>query len=183
MVRRFAGALGMMAKTDVIDARVIAHLAATIESYVRTAPHPKTRELKNLIIRRRQLLDMRTMDKNRLQIMPKALTERIRRHINALADDVRELDALIDSLVGTLAHWRKRRELLLSMPGVGAVVAHTFIAELPELGKLNNTQVAALIRAVGAPMKAHVQPAEGREARSVHQQEFGGFRRHGANIA
>jgi hypothetical protein len=54
---------------------------------------------------------------------------------------------------------------------------------LSKLGELNNKQVAALIRAVGAPMKAHVQPAEGREARSVHQQEFGGFRRHGANIA
>jgi transposase len=87
---------------------------------------------------------MRTMEKNRLQIMPKALTERIRRHINALTDDVRELDSLIDSLVGKLAHWRERRELLLSMPGVGAVVAHTLIAELPELGKLNNKQVAAL---------------------------------------
>ena len=144
MVRRFAGALGMMAKTDAIDARVIAHFAATIQPCVRAAPDPKARELKDLVVRRRQLLDMRTMEKNRLQIMPKALTERIRRHINALTDDVRELDSLIDSLVGKLAHWRERRELLLSMPGVGAIVAHTLIAELPELGKLNNKQVAAL---------------------------------------
>jgi len=143
-VRRFAGALGMMAKTDAIDARVIAHFAATVEPCVRAAPDPKARELKDLMVRRRQLLDMRTMEKNRLQIMPQTLAGRIRCHINTLTDDVRELDALIDSLVDKLAHWRERRELLLSMPGVGAVVAHTLIAELPELGKLNHKQVAAL---------------------------------------
>ena len=143
-VRRFAGALGILAKTDAIDARVIAHFAATIEPVVRDAADPKARQLKDLVVRRRQLLDMATMEKNRLHVMPKALQAPIRRHIDDLAGDVRELDALIDALVGTLALWRQRRQLLLSMPGVGAVVAHTLIADLPELGKLTHKQIAAL---------------------------------------
>ena len=143
-VRRFAGALGILAKTDAIDARVIAHFAATIEPEVRDAPDPNARELKDLVIRRRQLLDMATMEKNRLHVMPKALQAPIRRHIRDLDDDVRELDALIDALVAQHAHWRERRDILLSMPGVGAVVANTLIADLPELGKLNHKQIAAL---------------------------------------
>ena len=143
-VRRFAGALGILAKTDAIDARVIAHFAATIEPVVRDAADPKARQLKDLVVRRRQLLDMATMEKNRLHVMPKALQAPIRRHIDDLAGDVRELDAPIDALVGTLALWRQRRQLLLSMPGVGAVVAHTLIADLPELGKLTHKQIAAL---------------------------------------
>lgn len=144
IVRRFAGALGILAKTDAIDARVIAHFAATIKPAVRSAPDPNARQLKDLIIRRRQLLDMTTMEKNRLHIMPKDLLERIQRHIDNLADDVRELDSLIDALIGKLTHWRERRDILLSMPGVGNVVAHTLIADLPELGKLNHKQIAAL---------------------------------------
>jgi transposase len=143
-VRRFAGALGVLAKTDAIDARVIAHFAATIQPEVGDAPDPNALQLKDLVIRRRQLLDMATMEKNRHHVMPKALQARIRRHIRGLADDVRELDALIDALVAKLAHWRERRDILLSMPGVGAVVAHTLIADLPELGKLNHKQIAAL---------------------------------------
>ena len=144
IVRRFAGALGILAKTDAIDARLIAHFAATIKPAVRSPPDPNARQLKDLIIRRRQLLDMTTMEKNRLHIMPKDLLERIQRHIDNLADDVRELDSLIDALIGKLTHWRERRDILLSMPGVGNVVAHTLIADLPELGKLNHKQIAAL---------------------------------------
>ncbi len=144
VVRRFAGALGILAKTDAIDARVIAHFAATIKPPVRAAPDPKARQLKDFIIRRRQLLDMATMEKNRLHIMPTALHERIQRHINDLTGDVRELDSLIGALIEKLPHWRERRDILLSMPGVGTVVAHTLIADLPELGKLTHKEIAAL---------------------------------------
>jgi len=144
IVRRFAGALGILAKTDAIDARVIAHFAATIKPPVRAVPDPKARQLKDFIIRRRQLLDMATMEKNRLHIMPKGLHERIQRHINDLTGDVRELDSLIGALIEKLAHWRQRRDILLSMPGVGTVVAHTLIADLPELGKLTHKEIAAL---------------------------------------
>jgi transposase len=143
-IRRFAGAIGQLAKTDEIDARLIARFAATLKPVAHPAPEAKTQLIKDLVVRRRQLTSLRTMEKNRRQIMPEDLTPSIDRIIALLDEELSGLQQLIDRAVEQHTAWRHKRELLTSMPGIGNSVASTLIGDLPELGSLNRRQIAAL---------------------------------------
>jgi transposase len=144
-IRRFAGALGILAKTDQLDSRVIAHYAATLQPPVRALPDAKTRQLKDLTVRRKQVIGMLTMEKNRLQIMPAFLRAEIRRSIAGLQRQLARLDERLRQLSEEVAAWRERRRILESMPGVGVTLATTLISDLQELGTLNPKQIAALV--------------------------------------
>jgi len=144
-IRRYAGAIGQLAKTDALDARLIAQFAATVQPPVRAPVDEKTRRIRDLLVRRRQVVEMSTMEKNRLQVMPGEFAEAIRQHLRQLREQVRDLDAALDQAVRAHRAWRERRALLLSVPGVGTTIAHTLLAELPELGELSPRQIAALV--------------------------------------
>jgi transposase len=144
-VRRFAGALGILAKTDKLDSRVIAQYAAVIAPPVRKLPCDKTRKLRDLGKRRQQVIGMLTMEKNRLQIMPAFLRVDIRRSIAALKRQRIKLDQQILQLSEQVEAWRQQREIMESMPGVGVTVSTTLLSDLQELGKLNQKQIAALV--------------------------------------
>lgn len=143
-IRRFAGAIGQLAKTDEIDARLIARFAATLKPVAHPAIDPKAQLVKDLVVRRRQLTSLRTMEKNRRQIMPDDLKSSMDRIIEALDDELARLELLIDQAVDQHMAWRHKRDLLTSMPGIGKSVASTLIGDLPELGSLNRRQIAAL---------------------------------------
>lgn len=144
-VRRFAGALGILAKTDKLDSRVIAQYAAMIAPPVRKLPDDKTRKLRDLGKRRQQVIGMLTMEKNRLQIMPAFLRADIRNSIKALKRQQAKLDQQILQLSEQVEAWRRQREIMESMPGVGVTVSTTLLSDLQELGTLNQKQIAALV--------------------------------------
>jgi len=143
-VRRFAGAIGQLAKTDEIDARLIAQFAATLKPPVQPVADPKAQLIKDLVVRRRQLTSLRTMEKNRRQIMPETLKPSIDRIIETLDREIDSLEEIIRDAIEQHAAWRHKRELLTSMPGIGPSVASTLIGDLPELGALSRRQIAAL---------------------------------------
>jgi transposase len=144
VVRRYAGAVGQLAKTDKIDARIIAEYAAVIQPEVRPGSNQNVRVIKDLLARRRQLLTMSTMEKNRAHIMPKAFRADIQRHIRHLEKQIEKLDKLLDQKIEAESQWRDKRAIMLSMPGIGPTVVNTLLGDLPELGNLSNKQVAAL---------------------------------------
>ncbi|GAA0796527.1 IS110 family transposase [Marinobacterium sediminicola] len=144
-VRRYAQAIGVLAKTDKIDAGVIARFAATIQPEIKPIPDKQSRLIKDLLIRRGQLLEMQTMEKNRLQILPKALHRSIKTLLRSLQTQINTITKQIDEAVMQVKHWRVKTEILTSVPGVGKVLAYTLLSELPELGKLNRKEIAALV--------------------------------------
>jgi transposase len=143
--RRFAEAIGRAAKTDAIDAEVLARFAEQIRPPCRPLPDPDTRALAELIERRRQLLGMQTAERNRLG---SAVQARVRKNIEAhLRWLGKQLEGLDDDLCGAIRAsplWRANDDLLRSIPGFGPVVSRTLLAELPEVGTLGRGQVAAL---------------------------------------
>lgn len=143
-IRRFAGAVGQLAKTDEIDARLIAQFAATLKPVAHPAADPKAQLIKDLVVRRRQLTSLRTMEKNRRPIMPEALRPSIDRIIETLDREIESLEQLVQHAVEQHTAWRRKRDLLTSMPGIGPSVASTLIGDLPELGSLSRRQIAAL---------------------------------------
>ena len=144
-VRRFAGALGVLAKTDKLDSRIIAQYAAMMQPSVRKLPDDRTRKLKDLCVRRKQVIGMLTMEKNRLQIMPAFLRAEIRRSITSLKRQQVRLDEHIIKLSEQVETWRQRRQIVESMPGVGVTLSTTLLSDLQELGSLNKKQIAALV--------------------------------------
>jgi transposase len=145
-VRDFAKAIGVLAKTDKIDARVIARFGQQVRprAYVKT--HEKQGELDQLVTRRRQLIGLRTSEKNRQQQADsKDVAKSISRTLDHLRKDIRRIDEAIRKLVQSDDQWKDRAELLESTPGVGEVTSTTLIAELPELGDLNRGQISALV--------------------------------------
>lgn len=144
-IRRFAGALGILAKTDKLDSRVIAQYAATVQPAIRELPDENTRKLKDLTVRRKQIIGMLTMEKNRLQVMPAFLRADIRRSIGNLQRQLQSVDRRIVELSEQVDSWRQRRQILESMPGVGVTLSTTLLSDLRELGSLNPKQIAALV--------------------------------------
>jgi transposase len=145
-VRDFARAMGKLAKTDEIDAQVLAEFARRVGP----APTPKPSDgqvlLDDLLTRRRQLLGMRTMELNRQkQAVAPLAAKQIAKHLRLLDQQVQDLDREIAALVESDDDWRGKAELLQSVPGVGPATAHQLLGELPELGKLNRRRVAALV--------------------------------------
>jgi transposase len=142
-IRDFAKSTGKLAKTDSLDARVIAHFGYAI----RPVPHPvpDTHELKIAQGRRLQLLEMITAETNRLKGTPKALKRRIEAHITWLKQELTDTDRELKVIIEKDPIWREKDKLLQSTPGVGPTLSATLIAQLPELGTLNRRQIAALV--------------------------------------
>ena len=136
-VRNFARATGRLAKTDAIDAQVLAQFAEALKPPVRPLPDEQTRELRALVDRRRQLLQMLTSERNRLRHATKRVRPLIHQHIRWLKQQVQDLDNDIGKLIRSSPVWRAREDLLRSVPGVGPVLSSTLLTHLPELGSLN----------------------------------------------
>ena len=143
-IRRYAGATGQLAKTDGIDCRLIAEYAAIIQPPVRRHRSQMQIKIKDLLVRRRQLLEMMTMEKNRYQIMPRFLQADIKRSVTHLQRPLEKVDKQLSLLVEQQEEWRAKRDVMLSMPGVGPAVVNTLLGDLPELGQLTHKQIAAL---------------------------------------
>ena len=146
-VRAFAQAIGRTAKTDAIDATVLALFGARVQPAVRPLPDADTRALAALIARRRQLLEMLGAEQRRLAQAPATgpVTRNLRTHIRWLERQVRDVDEEIGGAVQRSPVWRVQEDLLRSVPGVGPIVARTLLAELPELGQLDRRAIAALV--------------------------------------
>jgi transposase len=144
-IRAFARAIGQRAKTDPIDAAVIAHFAEATKPEPRPLPDEATRLLADLVARRRQIVDMMAAEGQReRRVTDKRLKKSIARLRKALEKELAELDSEIDDSVRGSPAWREKEDLLASVPGVGPTIARTLIAELPELGRLNRKEIAAL---------------------------------------
>ena len=144
-VRDFAKATGRLAKTDALDAQVLAQFAEAVRPAARPVPEARTQELAALIVRRRQLVEMLTAEKNRLGSAPRRIQREIRTHIAWLERQMAQLDADLTTAIRSSPIWREKDNLLQSMPGVGPVLATTLLASLPELGTLDRRQIAALV--------------------------------------
>ena len=144
-VRRYAQAIGVLAKTDRIDAQVIAQYAATLKPEFKPIPDKTSQKIKDVLGRRSQLLEMSTMEKNRLQILPKSLHRSIKSMLRMLQNQIETVTRQIEQKVAKVDQWRTKMEIMTSVPGVGKVLAYTFLSELPELGSLNRKEIAALV--------------------------------------
>jgi transposase len=145
-VRDFAKATGRFVKTDAIDATVLAHFAEAIRPEVRALPDEMTLAIEALMTRRRQLVAMIVAEENRMAACRmKGLRASIKSHVNYLRHELSELHKELDGRLKESPVWRENEDLLKTVPGVGRVVASTLLAELPELGKLNGKQIAALV--------------------------------------
>lgn len=144
-IRSFAKADGRLAKTDRLDARVIAHFAATLQPTPRSRPNQTAQEFKDLLARRRQVVAMLTDEKNRLHRAVPPVQDFIEQNIMHLEQQLDELDRLLHDRLQDDKSWTAKERLLRSFKGVGSVTASTLIAELPELGSLNRKQIAALV--------------------------------------
>ena len=144
-VRAFAGALGRRAKTDPIDAGVIAAFVSATGAELRPLPDAETRMLGELVARRRQIVTMIVAEENRGRMLnAREARQSIKRLLAALRRELESLDADLDDRIRKSPVWQVRQKLLTSAPGVGPTVARTLIAELPELGRLDRRQVASL---------------------------------------
>ena len=145
-VRAFAQAVGRTAKTDAIDAQVIALFGARVQPEARPLVDPATQALAALVGRRRQLLDMLGAEQRRLaQATTGPVRRDLRNHIRWLARRVSDVDEEIGRAIQDSPMWRVQEDLLRSVPGIGPIVARTLLAELPELGQLDRRQIAALV--------------------------------------
>src|SRR3972149_985295 len=144
-IRDFAKALGITSKTDRLDASVLARFAQDIRPEIRPLPTEEERFLRELLTRRRQLVQLQTQESNRFQ---QAASAKVRHSISNvlqfLEKQRRQIDADIDRLIRQSSVWREKEELLRSVPGVGPTTARTLLAELPELGRYGNRQISSL---------------------------------------
>lgn len=143
-VRDFAKATGQLAKTDEVDARILALFAERVRPPVRPLPDDEARELDALMARRRQVIGMITAEKNRLGFALPPVQKGIQKHIRWLERQLTDVDADLDRLIRKSPVWKAKSDLLKDVPGVGPSLARTLIAELPELGQLTHKQIAAL---------------------------------------
>jgi transposase len=145
-VRDFAKATGRLAKTDAIDADVLAHFAESIRPEPRPMPDAQMLELQALVTRRRQLIDMRTAETNRLETCHVVRVRKdILKTIKWLDRRIGQTDDDIDTMIRQTPVWREREDLLSSAVGIGSTVARTLMVGLPELGKINRREIAALV--------------------------------------
>lgn len=144
-IRDFARATGQLAKTDRIDADILAFFADRVRPQPRPLPDEAAQALDALLTRRRQLLEMLTAEKNRLGFARPPIRKSISQHIRWLERQLQGVDRDLDHTIQQSPVWRAREDLLRSVPGVGPVVSRTLIGELPELGTLTRKQIAALV--------------------------------------
>ncbi len=133
------------AKTDQLDAQALAHFAEAVRPEPRPLPDAQAQELSALLLRRRQLVDMLTAEKNRVSLAAPRIRPQIQTHIAWLQQQLTDLDRDLGQLIRSSPVWRAKDDLLRSVPGVGPVLATTLLASLPELGTLTRQQIAALV--------------------------------------
>ena len=143
-IRDFAKATGRLAKTDRLDAAILADFGAKVNPPVRPLPDAEAQQLKTLVTRRRQLQEMITAERNRLSSLRGAVRERVKCHIAWMQAEMKQTDDDLRDSLQQSAIWKEKDRLLQSVPGVGPVLSATLIAGLPELGTLNRKQIAAL---------------------------------------
>jgi len=144
-VRDFAKSLGRLAKTDQIDAQVLARFGEAVRPEARALPDEQTQQLQALLTRRRQIIEMLVAEKNRVRLAHKGVLAGLNEHITWLEKRLDESDKSLHDLLKNSPIWREKDDLLRSVPGVGPVLATTLLAELPELGALNRKKIAALV--------------------------------------
>lgn len=144
-VRDFARATGQLAKTDTLDAGILARFADRARPAVRPLPEPTTQALAALLARRRQLLEMLGAERQRLSLAAASVRRSLTQHIAWLERQLGRVDDDLDALIQASPLWRAKDDLLQSVPGIGPVVSRTLLATLPELGHLSHKQIAALV--------------------------------------
>jgi transposase len=144
-VRDFARATGVLAKTDIIDARILALFGMQVKPEIRLLPDQNAREMSSLLARRRQLIEMLTAENNRLLQADISIRQGIEIHIKWLKEAISAINDDLDRQIRSSPSWLEKDNLLKSVPGVGKVVSTTLLIELPELGTLNRRKIAALV--------------------------------------
>jgi transposase len=144
LIRQFARAQGLIAKTDKLDSKLIAEYGAVMQPKVKPLASKKVTYVKDLLLRRRQLTEFRTQELNRCQKAPKALQPTHKRFIKAADKELDWVNTKLEKAVAEITEWQRRYEIITSVPGLGSGVAYTLLGELPELGDLTSRQVAAL---------------------------------------
>ena len=144
-VKRFAGAIGQRAKTDKLDAQLIAHYSEAIKPKLSQLKPDTMQAMSDLVTRRNQLLTMQTMEKNRLQIMPKEISSSIKPLLTALKNQLEKIELKLVKLINECDEYKTKNDIIQSVPGVGNVVTFHLISDMPELGYLTNKQASALL--------------------------------------
>ncbi|MFT7491483.1 MAG: transposase [Pseudohongiellaceae bacterium] len=144
-IKRFAGAIGQKAKTDKLDAKLTAHFGEAIEPSLSTLKLEQMRLMSYLLSRRRQLIDMQTMEKNRSQIMPDTISSLIKPISTALKNQIEKVDNKLQKLINECAEYKAKNDIIQSIPGVGNIVAFNLLNDIPKLGYVNNKEAASLI--------------------------------------
>jgi transposase len=144
-VRAFAKSIGQLAKTDTLDALLLARFGEAVKPPVHQLATADEQHLSDLLQRRRQLIDMRTAEQNRLGTARPLLHNHIEKHLEWLAETLTALDAEITEFMHQTPIWQSKNEILQSVPGIGRITAYTVLADLPELGTLNRKQISALV--------------------------------------
>ena len=160
--RDFAKSTGQLAKTDRLDAQVLAHFGEAVRPPMRALPDSDTQALGSVLARRRQVMDILVAEKNRLSRATSEVRPRIQAHITWLKDELEDLDTDLRERVRESALWRVKDDLLQSVPGVGRQISLTLLAYLPELGTLNRKRIAALVGV--APFNRDSGPRRGRRS-------------------
>jgi transposase len=143
-VRHYAKSIGKLAKTDKIDAQVMADFAAAIQPEPRPLSNDQTQELRDILTRRSQVNEMVTAEKNRLSQARRPVSDNIKDHIAWLERELEDMNTRLRRCIRESPVWRENDNLLQGVPGVGPILSSTLLAELPELGTLNRKQIAAL---------------------------------------
>jgi transposase len=166
-VRAFATASGQRAKTDALDAQMLAQFAARMQPPPRPLPDATTQELRGILARRRQVVEMGVAEENRRATVPASLRPRLEAHLAWLREEEVALDAALAATIASSPAWQAKETLLRSIPGIGPVVARTLLAQLPELGTLTCREAAAL---------AGVAPLNRDSGRTQRHRRIGGGR-------
>jgi transposase len=172
-VRALSKATGKLAKTDVIDARLIAEYACKVQPEALAPKEASEIRLKALVTRREQLVEMCTMEQNRLGTAPSCAKVDIREHIDWIRERIVEIEKQVDELVDSLPEWKEQADRLDSIPGVGRITAVSILAELPELGQIDRQKIATL--AGLAPFNQDSGKKRVNGAYLVDEKAFAGF--------
>jgi len=144
-VRKFAGAKGQLAKTDKLDAELIAHYGEAINPPLSTIKPAVMQLMSDLLSRRRQLMKMQTMEKNRFKAMPKNIKGLIKPILTTIKNQLEKLDLKLLKLIGSCDEYKIRNDILQSVPGIGNIVAFSLLSDMPELGYITNKEAASLV--------------------------------------
>ena len=144
-IKKFAGAIGRLAKTDKLDAQLIAHYGEAIKPPLSELKPDVLQHMSDLLSRRRQLITMQTMEKNRRQIMPKKITSLITPILTVLKNQIEKVDRKLLDLITSCPEYKTKFDIIQSVPGIGNVVTFCLLSDMPELGYLTNKQAAALV--------------------------------------